>query len=155
MRKINGASRQLLVRQFMVESYILTFLSIILSLVIVGLLMPVYSKIFGNEISLHFILGWRNIAGLLGLFLGVGLLAGSYPAFYLSSLRPLDILKSSFGSPSYKGQWKFRNILTVFQFGVSVILMVVAVTIQKQLIYIKSKDIGYNRENVLALRNVE
>lgn len=152
MRKINGASRQLLVRQFMVESYILTFLSIILSLVIVGLLMPVYSKIFGNEISLHFILDWRNIAGLLGLFLGVGLLAGGYPAFYLSSLRPLDILKSSFGSPSYKGQWKFRNILTVFQFGVSVILMVVAVTIQKQLIFIKSKDIGYNRENVLALR---
>lgn len=152
MRKINGASRQLLVRQFMVESYILTFLSIILSLVIVGLLMPVYSKIFGNEISLHFILDWRNIAGLLGLFLGVGLLAGGYPAFYLSSLRPLDILKSSFGSPSYKGQWKFRNILTVFQFGVSVILMVVAVTIQKQLNFIKSKDIGYNRENVLALR---
>ena len=76
MRKINGASRQLLVRQFMVESYVLIFLSFILSLVIVVLLMPFYPKIFGNEISLHFMLDWRNFAGLIGLFLGVRLLAG-------------------------------------------------------------------------------
>lgn len=152
IRKINGASRQLLVRQFMVESYVLTFLSIILSIIIVVLLLPFYSKIFGDEISLHFIPDWINIAGLLGLFLGVGLLAGGYPAFYLSSLRPMNILKSSFGSPSNKGQWKFRNILTVFQLGVSVILIVLAVTIQKQLTFIKTKDIGYNRKNVVTLR---
>ena len=152
MRKINGASRQLLVRQFMVESYVLIFLSFILSLVIVVLLMPFYPKIFGNEISLHFMFDWRNLAGLIGLFLGVGLLAGGYPAFYLSSLQPLNILKSSFGFPSNKGQWNFRNILIVFQLGMSVILIVVAVTIQKQLIFIKTNDIGYNRENVVALR---
>ena len=152
IRKINGASRQLLVKQFMIESYVLTFFSIILSMVAVVLLLPVYSKIVGNNISLHFILDFRNLIWFLGLFLAVGLFAGGYPAFYLSSLRSLDILKSSFGSPSYKGHWKFRNILTVFQFGVSVILMMVAVTIQKQLIFIKSKNIGYNRENVLAIR---
>lgn len=152
MRKINGASRKQLVRQFMIESYVLTFLSIMLSVVIIVLLMPFYSKIFGNEISLRFLLDWRNIAGLLGLFLGVGLLAGGYPAFYLSSIRPLNILKSSFGSPSDKGQWQCRNILTVFQLGVSVILIVVAVTIHKQLTFIKTKDIGYNRKNVVALR---
>jgi len=152
IRKINGASRQLLVRQFMVESYVLTFLSIILSLVIVALLMPFYPKIFGNEISIHFMLDWRNIAGLIVLFVGVGLLAGGYPAFYLSSLQPLNILKSSFGSPSNKSQWNFRNILTIFQLGVSVILIVIAMTIQKQLNFIKTKNIGYNRENVVALR---
>ncbi|MCU0458922.1 MAG: ABC transporter permease [Bacteroidales bacterium] len=152
VRKINGASRLLLIRQFMTESYVLTFISIIFSLVIVVLLMPFYPKIFGYVISLDFMLDWKNIAGLAGLFLAVGLLAGGYPAFYLSSLRPLNILKSSFGSRSGKGQWNFRNILTVFQLGVSVILIVIAVTIQKQLTYIKTKDIGYNRENVLALR---
>jgi putative ABC transport system permease protein len=152
IRKINGASRQLLIRQFMTESYVLTFISIILSLVIVVLLMPVYPKIFGYGISLSFLLDWRNIAGLAGLFLGVGLLAGGYPAFFLSSLRPLNILKSSNGSRSNRGQWNFRSILTVFQLGVSVILIVIAVTIQKQLIYIKTKDIGYNRENVMTLR---
>ncbi len=152
LRKINGASRQLLIRQFMVESYVLTFLGIIVSLVIVVLSMPLYSKIFGNEISLNFMLEWRNIAGLIGLFLGVGLLAGVYPAFYLSSLQPLNIIKCSFGSPSNRGHWNFRNILTVFQLVVSVILVVVAVTIQKQLIFIRTRDIGYNRENVVALR---
>ena len=114
--------------------------------------MPGYSKIFGNEISIHFMLDWRNIAGLIVLFVGVGLLAGGYPAFYLSSLQPLNILKSSFGSPSNKSQWNFRNILTIFQLGVSVILIVIAMTIQKQLNFIKTKNIGYNRENVVALR---
>jgi putative ABC transport system permease protein len=152
VRKINGASRQLLIRQFMTESYVLTFVSIILALVIVILLMPLYPKIFGYEISLDFMLDWKNAAGLAGLFLGVGLLAGGYPAFYLSSLRPLNILKTSLGSQSGRGQWNFRNTLTVFQLGVSVILIVIAVTIQKQLLYIKTKDIGYNRENVVALR---
>ena len=152
MRKINGASRKLLIRQFMIESYVLTFFCIILSLIIVALLMPFYPRIFGNGISLHFIFDWRNATGLVGLFLFVGLLAGGYPAFYLSSLRPLNILKCSSGSPSDRGQWNFRNILTVFQLAVSIILIVIAVTIQKQLTFIKTKDIGYNRKNVVALR---
>lgn len=152
MRKINGASRQLLLKQFIVESYALAFLSTVLSLIVVVLSMPFYPKIFGHGIPLHFLLEWKNIAGLAGLFLAVGLLAGWYPAFYLSSLRPLDILKCSSGSPDNRGQWKFRNILIVFQLGVSVVLIVVAVTIQKQLIFIKNRDIGYNRKNVVALR---
>jgi putative ABC transport system permease protein len=114
--------------------------------------MPFYPKIFGDGISFHNLLDWRNIAGLIGLFIGVGLLAGGYPAFYLSSIQPLNILKSSFGSQSKKGQWNFRNILTIFQLGVSVILIVLAVTIQQQLTFIKTKNIGYNRENVVALR---
>ncbi len=152
VRKINGASRQLLIRQFLVESYVLAFIGITLSVIIVILLMPYYSKIFGNEFPLRYLLDWKNIAGLAGLFLGVGLVAGGYPAFYLSSMRPLNILKSSFGSTSDNGKWKFRNILTVFQLGVSVILIVLAVTIQKQLTFIKTGDIGYNRKNVVALR---
>lgn len=157
MRKINGASRQLLVRQFLVESYALAFIGIILSVIIVALLMPYYSRIFGNEIPLRYLLDWKNIVGVVGLFLGVGLVAGGYPAFYLSSMRPLNILKSSFGSAPDNGKWRFRNILIVFQLGVSVILIVVAVTIQKQLTFIKTGDIGYNRKNVVALRmwNVE
>ncbi len=152
VRRINGASRQLLVRQFMTEAYLLTFFSTILSLVIVVLLKPFYPKVFGIEIPLRFMLDWRSFAGLAGLFVGVGLLAGVYPAFYLSSLRPLKIMKGSFGSSSGTGKWNFRNILIVFQLGVSLILIVTAVTVQKQLSFIRNKDIGYNRENVVALR---
>ena len=152
MRRINGAGRQQLITQFMIEAYVLTFFSIILSLVIVVLLMPFYPKIFGNEIPLGFMFDWKGVAGLFGLFLGVGLISGGYPAFYLSSLRPLNILKASDGSQAGGGHWNFRNILTVFQLGVSLILIVTAVTIQKQLFFIRNKDIGYNRENVVALR---
>jgi len=152
MRKISGAGRPLLIKQFLIETYVLTFFSIILSLAIVVLFMPFYPKIFGIEIPVRFMLDWKNIAGLGVLFLGVGLLAGVYPAFYLSSLRPLHILKGSFGFRPFPGQWKFRNILTVFQIGVSLILILIAVTIQKQLLFIRNKDIGYNRENVVALR---
>lgn len=151
IRKINGADRRLLVRQFMVEAYIITLLSFILSLLIVVLFLPFYPKIFGNEISLKFILDPGNLAGMTGLFVGVGLLAGLYPSLYISSLEPLDILKSSSGSPE-KGNWNFRNTLTVVQLGISIILILFAVTIQKQLIYIKTKDIGYDRKNVVALR---
>lgn len=152
MRKINGASRQLLMKQFLVESYVLAFIGITLSVIVVILLIPYYSKIFGNEISLRYLLDRKNIAGLVGLFIGVGLLAGGYPAFYLSSMRPLNILKSSGASTSDNHKYKFRNILTVFQLGVSVILIMVAVTINKQLTFIKTGDIGYNRKNVVALR---
>lgn len=152
MRRINGAGRQQLITQFMIEAYVLTFFSIILSLVIVVLLMPFYPKIFGNEIPLGFLFDWKGVVGLLGLFLGVGLISGVYPAFYLSSLRPLNILKFSNGSRAGGNHWNFRNILTVFQLGVSLILIVTAVTIQRQLFFIKNKDIGYNRENVVALR---
>ncbi len=152
MRKINGASRQLLVKQFLVESYVLAFIGITLSVIVVILLIPYYSKIFGNEIPLRYLLDRKNIAGLVGLFIGVGLLAGGYPAFYLSSMRPLNILKSSSGSTPDNHKWRFRNILTVFQLGVSVVLIVVAVTINKQLTFIKTGDIGYNRKNVVALR---
>ncbi len=152
IRKINGAGRQLLIKQFMTEAYVLTFFSMIMSLVIVVLLMPFYPKIFGIEIPVRFMIDWRNFAGLAGLFLGVGLLAGLYPAFYLSSLSPLKILKSSTVSRPDTGQLNFRNILTVFQLGVSLILIVIAVIVQEQLSFIRNKDIGYNRENVVALR---
>ncbi len=152
IRRLNGAGRQQLIAQFMIEAYVLTFFSIILALAIVVLLMPFYPKIFGNEIPLGFMFEWKGVAGLFGLFLGVGLISGGYPAFYLSSLRPLNILKSSSGSQTGGGHWNFRNILTVFQLGVSLILIITAVTIQKQLFFIRNKDIGYNRENVVALR---
>jgi len=153
IRMITGATRQMLIRQFLVESFVLTFLSILISLVVVALLLPLFSKITGSGIPLQFLLDWRSIASFAGLFLAVGFLAGGYPALYISSFKPLNILKSSLGSGSPQGHLRFRNGLTVFQFCVSVILVILAVTIQQQLRFVKKQDIGYNRENILTIRS--
>jgi putative ABC transport system permease protein len=152
IRKTVGATQQQLTKQFLGESFVLTFFSIIVSLAAACLLFPIFKRIAGSEIPMDIFLSWINAAGFFGLFLMVGFLAGAYPSFYLSALKPLNVLKSSHGTGRSGGQKKFRNALIVFQFGVTIVLLVAAVTIQKQLIFIKNQDIGYNRENVVTVR---
>lgn len=152
IRKTIGATRRQLMNQFLGESFLLAFLSILVSLAAVCLLFPVFRKIAGNGIPVGVLLDWRNALLLLGLLLTVGFLAGSYPAFYLSSLRPLNVLRDSFGPGSSGGWQKFCNILMVFQFGVTIVLVVAAVVIQKQLMFIKNRDIGYSRDNIVTVR---
>ncbi|MGB6340569.1 MAG: ABC transporter permease [Candidatus Aminicenantaceae bacterium] len=152
IRKTVGANERQLRKQFLGESFILTFFSILVSLAAAGLLFPVFRKITGSEIPMDVFLSWKNAAGLLGLFLMVGFLAGAYPSIYLSALKPLNVLKNSSGPSRSGGQQRLRNILMVFQFGVTIVLLVAAVTIQKQLLFIKNQDIGYNRDNVVTVR---
>jgi putative ABC transport system permease protein len=152
IRKTVGATERQLRKQFLGESFVLTFFSILLSLGIVCLFFSTFRQIAGSEIPMAVFLSWANASGLMVLFLIVGLLAGAYPAFYLSALKPLNVLKDTFGPSRSGGQQKFRNILLIFQFGVTVVLLVAAVTIQKQLLFIKNQDIGYNRDNVVTVR---
>ena len=152
IRKTVGATERQLRKQFLGESFVLTFFSILLSLGIVCLFFSTFRQIAGSEIPMAVFLSWANASGLVVLFLIVGLLAGAYPAFYLSALKPLNVLKNTFGPSRSGGQQKFRNILLIFQFGVTVVLLVAAVTIQKQLLFIKNQDIGYNRDNVVTVR---
>ena len=122
------------------------------TLAAIGLFVPVFKGIAGNGIPISVLLDWRNAAGFAGLFLTVGFLAGAYPAFYLASLRPWNVLKSSFGPRSSAGQQKFCSALMIFQFGVTIILVVAAAAVQKQLLFIRSRDIGYSRDNVVAVK---
>jgi len=152
IRKTVGATRRQLVRQFLGESFLLTFLGILMSLAATSLLFPVFRNIAGNGIPLGVLLDWRNVAAFVGLLFVVGFLAGGYPALYLAGLRPLNVLKGSVGPRSSAGQQKFCNVLTAFQFGVTIVLVVAAAAIQKQLIFIESRDIGYSRDNIVAVR---
>jgi putative ABC transport system permease protein len=152
IRKTVGATERQLRKQFLGESFVLTFFSILVSLVVACLIFSTFRQIAGSEIPMAVFLGWTNAIGLVVLFLIVGFLAGGYPAFYLSALKPLNVLKNTFGPRRSSGQQKFRNALLVFQFGVTVVLLVAAVTIQKQLLFIKNQDIGYNRDNVVTVR---
>ncbi len=152
IRKTVGATQQQLRKQFLGESFILTFFSIVVSLIAICFYFPFFRKTTGSEIPIDIFLHWRNAVGLLGLFLIVGFLAGAYPSFYLSSLKPLNVLKNYSGTRKSDRHQKLRIILLVFQFIVTIVLGVATVVIQKQLIFIRNQDIGYNRENVLAVR---
>jgi len=152
IRKSVGATQQQLRRQFLGESFVLTFFSIVVSLIAVGLFFPVFRKITGSQIAIDAFLNLSSAFGLLGLFLMVGFLAGAYPSFYLSTLKPVNVLKNSFGPRRSGGQQKFRIVLLVFQFSVTIVLGVATVVIQKQLIFIRNQDLGYNRDNVVAVR---
>ncbi|MBW2644792.1 MAG: ABC transporter permease [Deltaproteobacteria bacterium] len=152
IRKTVGATERQLRKQFLGESFVLTFFSILVSLGTACLLFPVFRHIAGSAIPMSIFLSWANAAGLMVLFLIVGFLSGAYPAFYLSAFKPLNVLKNTFGSSRSGDRLRFRNILLVFQFGVTVVLLVSAVTIQKQLLFIKNQDIGYNRDNVVTVR---
>lgn len=152
IRKTVGATERQLRGQFLGESFVLTFFSLLVSLGAVCLLFSTFRRIAGSAIPLASLLSWANAAGLAVVFLIVGLLAGVYPAFYLSALKPMNVLKNMSGPGRSSGQQRFRNSLLVFQFGVTVVLLVAAVTIQKQLIFIKNQNIGYDRDNVVTVR---
>lgn len=147
VRKVVGAHRSQLITQFLGESLLLCALSIVLALVLVRLTLPAFNAFSGREITLQLDLtAWL---ALLGLTLVVGLVAGSYPAFFLSRFRPAQVLKSSLVGGV--GSGAFRKILIVFQFAVSVGLLIGAGVIYDQLRYMRSQSLGMDIEQVVAL----
>jgi len=148
LRKTAGALRWQLTLQFIVESLLLSFISLGLALLLVYAALPFFNTLAGK--SIHLDLLDISLAGkILAIAVVVGLLAGSYPAFYLSSFNVIKVLK---GGQVLKGKGSFlRNGLVVLQFAVSVILMVSTIVIYNQLRYLHNRDIGFNRENLLYI----
>jgi putative ABC transport system permease protein len=151
VRKTFGADRKQLVRQFLGESVLLALASLALSLVLVWLLRPAFNHLTGVDFPAGVLTQGTTLLGVLGLGLLVGFLAGVYPALVMSSLQPATSLKPGTG-PAPGRRMAFRNGLVVFQFFATIVLIVTALVIHKQLNFIKQSDIGYRRDNVLALR---
>jgi putative ABC transport system permease protein len=151
VRKVLGSLRGHLITQFMVESILISLFSLLLALGLAWLLMPVFNDLAGKHMSIGlFSRPWLAPA-LLGLVLVVGLLAGSYPAFFLSAFQPIAVLKGHVAA-GFKTSW-LRNSLVVFQFGISIFLIVGTAVIYRQLGYIRSRSLGFNREQVLIVQN--
>jgi len=148
MRKVIGAHRSNLVRQFLGESLLMTSLAFLTGIVFAWLLAPTYSQLLDKEMSLLGLLNPLSLLGLLGLILIVGLASGIYPAFYLSSFQPVKTLKGQLASGG--GKRRFRNALVVFQFAVSIALIVSTLLIRDQLAFIKRMDLGYDKENMVV-----
>jgi putative ABC transport system permease protein len=152
LRKVLGARRRTLVLQFTFESVLLSLISMIFALVIVYLLMPAFNVLTSKNISIP-LSDPYFIATILGITLFTGLLAGSYPSLLLSSFQAVNALRRNTGS-LLRGD-KLRKALVVFQFSLSVILVLCTLTIFAQINYIRNKDLGLNREQVVMVELTE
>ena len=149
LRKVAGAMKNQLVVQFICESIILSLIGFIIALILVEISLPVFNKLTGQEFGLNILTKWYYILGLIGMILFVGLVSGSYPAFYLSSFRPIKAIKGGLSKSS--GKSSLRNTLVIIQFTISIILIICTGVVYSQLQYIKSKKLGFDKENILIL----
>lgn len=145
VKKAIGAGRRSLILQYLGESLLLSFMALGVALVAVFLLLPFFNTITGKELSLFADMRMTGIFLLLTIV--TGLLAGSYPALYLSGFRPVIILKGQFTS-SIRELW-VRKGLVVFQFSISIVLILAVIVVFLQLRFVQGKNMGYDRENVV------
>jgi len=152
VRKVLGSARKSLIAQFLTESILVTLFATLIALLGAWLLLPVFNKMAGKELEITGqIISWL-LPTLLVIVIVIGCLAGSYPALYLSAFKPIEVLKGKIAA-GFKGGI-FRNILVVFQFAISIFLIIGTLVIYNQLKYIQSKDLGYTRDHVMVVRNV-
>ncbi len=149
IRKVMGSLKFQLVRQFLTESLLITAFALLLSLVFVQLALPLFNNITGKTLGLNFKVNTWLLPALLLLGVITGVIAGSYPAFFLSAFNPVTVLKGKFVAGN-RSSW-FRSGLVVFQFFISITLMVGTTVVYRQLSYIQSKKLGYDKEQVLIL----
>ncbi len=149
MRKVVGSSRAVLIGQFFGESVVLSFVALLLSIAFVALLLPVFNVFTNKNITLP-LADPETWVSLLAIALVTGLVAGSYPALFLSSLKPARILKGVLRFTS-SALW-FRRGLAVFQFVISIALLIVTIVITRQTDYVRHAHLGYDRENLIYIR---
>ena len=141
LRKVFGANKGMLFRQFISESVILVSISLVIAIILFYLGLPVLNEMTGNNFQMSTFLYWEYLLFVIGIAILVGFLAGSYPALYLSRFKPIFVLKGSF----FRGAKKsgFRNVMVVVQFVISVSLIAGTFLIYRQLDFINNKDLGY------------
>ena len=147
MRKVLGARRTDLIRQFLGESLLLSLLSVCLAVILVSLLLPLFNSLSGKHIGMDLIKEARFILAVAVVTLFSGLLAGSYPTLLLSSFQPAKVLRDTFRLGT-KGA-VFRRILVVFQFSVSIFLIIGALVVHSQLLYMQNEDLGFDKDYLI------
>lgn len=149
LRKVVGAQRSQIVRQFLGESFVFTFLAFIVAIGIVTVVLPVFGSFVERQIPFHPFSNMPLSGMLMALMFVTGILSGGYPAFALSSFRPVSLFRKT-GSLRTKGL-TLRNVLVVFQFAVSIVLITATIVARNQIHLLRNKDMGYNRNQVLTL----
>ncbi len=151
IRKVMGSLKSQLVRQFLLESLLLTAVALVIALGIVYFALPLFNSLAGQNLSLNLSTNLWIIPSLLLFGLFTGVLAGSYPAFFLSSFNPIAVLKGRFTSG--KKSSSLRSGLVVFQFFISILLIIGTTVVYNQLSYIRNKKLGYDKEQVVVVES--
>ena len=149
IKKVSGSTRRMLVSQFLSESFFLSFISLIIALIIIGITLPYFNNMLGASLSLNLFSKWYNIPVLLLFTLLVGFLAGSYPAMFLSSFNPSEVLKGGIKGTIHNG--RIRRVLVVFQFAISILLITGTLVMYRQIFFMLNKDVGFNKEQMLVI----
>ena len=153
IKKIGGSTRGMLITQFLSESLILSFVSLIFAILFIKLSLPYFNNLLGTRLTLELSSGWYKIPALLLFTVIVGIMAGSYPAFFLSSFNPYEVLKGNAKSSTSNG--RLRRVLVVFQFAVSILLIVGTLIMNKQIKYMLNKDVGFNKEQLIVIERAD
>lgn len=150
LRKVVGSRRSLLIMQFLSESILFTVISVLISIIGLIVLLPKFNLLAGKSFSLNVIYSPEVILGLVGIIILVGIIGGSYPAFFLSRFSPVTVFKGEVTHGSAGSL--FRKILVVVQFTVSVIMIICTLVVFRQLNYLKTMDQGFDQKNVVTLQ---
>ena len=152
VRKVLGSNRRQLTLQFLMESLLLSVIALVVALGLAAVLLPVFNTLWGKTLQIDYFDGLL-LAGVVGLAVLMGLLAGSYPAFFLASFRIVEVLKGQ-GQPGTKSTG-LRSGLVVFQFAISIVLMIGTAMAFRQIDYLQSKRLGFDKEHVIVLERFD
>jgi putative ABC transport system permease protein len=150
IRKVSGSDKTGLIFQFIGESMVIVTIATIIASLLVLVLTPTFNHLIGKEISFALFSSYKGIIGIIVLIVIVGTAAGAYPAFVLASFNPVEVLKGTLNPGSISKT--LRGILVIFQFTVSIVIIIGAFVVYNQLHFMTSKDMGFNKENLLVIR---
>lgn len=149
IKKVAGADKTSMILQFMLESLFLVSLAMIIALILVGLSLNIFNSVSGKSFMLSDLFQTRFIVSFIVVGIVAGLISGLYPALYLSSFRPAAVLKGE--TVTGKGHGRFRKILVVVQFTLSILIAISAIFMYKELIFLQNKELGYNKEQLISI----
>jgi putative ABC transport system permease protein len=149
IRKVAGAYKGQLIRQFLGESLMLSYISLVIAVVFVYILLPDFNLLAGKSVTYDIFQNPVFIIAIICIATIIGLIAGSYPAFYLSSFNPVTVVKGAVSKTGGSGM--LRKILVVFQFFIATAMIISTVVVSQQLSYLRNKDLGFDMENMMIL----
>lgn len=149
IKKVGGSTRGLLILQFLSETFMLTLIALVLAVIIIKASLPWFSGLLDVNLSLKLLAEWYTIPALILFAAIVGVLAGSYPAFYMSSFNPYEVLKGKLRTGTANSS--LRKVLVVFQFAVSILLIIGTLIMYRQIHYMLNKDMGFDKQNLLVI----